>query len=237
MADTSLKGTALLTGLAYLGLAVSGAVGFLFVRSQLYVPGDAVTTLSNLTAHQALARLGTAADLTVVLTQALAAVLFFKLFRTFDSFAAGTLAAFGLVNAVVVLVGTLFSATALGVALDGSLAEGARAATVLLLFDLTGAAWAFGGLFFGLWLIPMGWLAWRSEHLPRLLGWTLMVGGLGYIASTFVIALAPKASGVAQALTVPASVGEFWMIGALVWWGLKPRREAKPALAITGQVP
>ena len=58
-----------LTGLAYLVLAVSGIVGFLLIRRQLYVPDDAMRTAANLVAHEGLARLGVAADLVTVLAQ------------------------------------------------------------------------------------------------------------------------------------------------------------------------
>ena len=219
---TTLKSTARLTGLAYLGLAISGMVGFLLVRQQLYVPGDAATTTANLVGNEALARLGIAIDLTVVLTQALAALLFFKLFRRVDAFAAGAIAAFGLVNAVVILVAAVFSATALEVALGGTAPAGDRAATAQLLYELTDASWNLGGMFFGLWLIPMGWLAWRSGYMPRLLGWVLIVGGVGYVLSTYVVYLAPGLAGSSYALTVPASVGEFWMVGYLLWKGVGP---------------
>jgi Domain of unknown function (DUF4386) len=219
--------TAGITGLAYLGLAVSGAVGFLLVRSQLYVPDDAAATLANLMGHTSTARLGIAADLTVVLTQAVAALWFYKLFRPFDSFAAGALAAFGLVNAVAVLVATMFSATALQVSLAapgavGLVTPGDRAATAQLMYELNGAAWGVGGLFFGLWLIPMGWLAWRHAGMPRVLGWVLIGGGIGYLVSTFVSYLVPNADTLAGVLTGPATVGEFWMIGYLLVTGLRP---------------
>lgn len=219
---TTLKSTARLTGLAYLGLAISGTLAFLLVRQQLYVPDDAAATTANLVGHEALARFGIAVDLTVVLTQALAALWFFKLFRRVDAFAAGAIAAFGLVNAVVILVATVFSATALDVALGGTAPDGDRAATAQLLYELTGAAWSLGGMFFGLWLIPMGWLTWRSAYMPRTLGWVLIVGGVGYVLSTYVIYLAPGLAGSSYALTVPATVGELWMVGHLLWKGVRP---------------
>jgi hypothetical protein len=212
----TLRSTARLTGLAYLGLAVCGLIGFLLIRRQLYVPGDAATTAANLVGQEGLARLGIAADLGVVLTQALAALGFFVLFRRVDGVAAGSVAAFGLVNAVVVLVATAFSATALEVAID---ATSSSASDALLLYDLNAAAWRIGGLFFGLWLIPMGLAARNSGYLPRALGLLLVVGGIGYILSTFLAALAPTASGVADALVLPATVGEFWMIGHLLTRG------------------
>jgi len=223
---TTVQRTARLTGLAYLGLAVFGLLGFLLVRGQLFVPGDAAATMANLVEHETLARIGVALDLGSVLTQALVALLFFQLFRSVNSFAAGAIAAFGLVNAVMILVAVAFSATGLNVALGAAAAPGDRAATAQLLYELSGAAWDVGGLFFGLWLIPMGWLAWRSGYLPRPLGWILMAGGVGYVLSTYVLYLAPGLAGSSSVLTAPATVGEFWMVGYLLWKGVGPRAAA-----------
>jgi hypothetical protein len=212
--------TARQTGLAYAGLAVTGIVGYLAIRSQLYVNGDAATTTANLVAHEGLARVGVAVDLAAVVTQAVAALWFLKLFRRRQPFAALAIAAFGMVNAVVMLVGTMFSATALEVALGGAATTaGDRPATALLMYDLSDAAWRTGGLFFGLWLIPMGWCVLRSGSMPRPLGWILMAGGAGYLVSTFVDVVAVDASTVVSALTLPASVGEFWMVGYLLLKG------------------
>ena len=80
--ETTRVSTARWTGVFYLGLAVAGLVGFLFVRAELYVADDPTATLANLVDQVPLARLGIAADLTIVLTQALAAMWFFKLFRS-----------------------------------------------------------------------------------------------------------------------------------------------------------
>lgn len=217
---TTVQRTARLTGLAYLGLAISGMLAFVLVRGQLYVAGDAAATTANLVELEALARFGIAADLTVVLTQALAALLFFALFRGVNALAAGALSAFGLINAVVILVATVFSATALEVALAADARGSAESATALLLYELSGTAWTVGGLFFGLWLIPMGWLVWHCGSMPTVLGWVLVVGGAGYILSTFLAYLAPGLAESTSALTVPASVGEFWMIGYLLWKGV-----------------
>ena len=213
---TTRKRTARLAGIAYLGLAISGVVGFLLIRSQLFEPGDAAATAMNLIEREGLARLGIAVDLTVVLTQSLAALYFYKLFRDVNTFAAGSLAAFGFMNAAAILVATAFSSTALEVALDGA------APTALLLYDLNAAAWGVGGLFFGLWLIPMGWLVLRSGFMPRPLGWILIAGGFGYILSAYISQLVPDVVALADALAVPATVGEVWMIAYLLIIGVRP---------------
>ncbi len=61
------------------------------------------------------------------------------------------------------------------------------------------------GLFFGLWLIPMGWCVLRSYRMPRPLGWTLVAGGIGYVLSPFVGYLAPAAETATLVLVLPAT--------------------------------
>src|SRR3546814_14365516 len=72
-----------------LWLAVCGLCGFLLIRSQLYAPGDPQQTLAQLGEQAWLARAGIAFELGIVITQALAAVWFFRLFRSVDAVAAG----------------------------------------------------------------------------------------------------------------------------------------------------
>jgi Domain of unknown function (DUF4386) len=210
--------TARTTGLLYLGLAITGALGFLFIRPQIFATGDPSATLANLVEHESLARVGVAVELLIVVTQALAAVWFYRLFRTADPLAASGTAAFGLVNAVTILVSAALLATAVEVALDP---VGDTAATVQLLYLVSGNLWGVGALFFGLWLIPMGWCVLQSGWMPRALGWILVGGGIGYLLSAFVRYLAPDAPVVADALAFPATVGELWMIGYLLVRGVR----------------
>lgn len=220
---TTRRTTARWTGTFYLGLAIAGLIGFLLVRSELFVEADAGATVANLVERASLARLGIGADLTVVLTQALAAMWFYKMFRDDNSFASTSIAAFGLINAAAILVATALSATALAVAGDASLAPGGdQAATVQMLYELSGALWDIGGLFFGLWLVPMGFIAVQSKTMPTALGWVLILGGIGYVISTYLTQIAPGAPGVIEASLVGlATLGEFWMIGYLLVVGVR----------------
>jgi len=222
--------TARITGLLYLGLALTGMLGFLVVRNELFVPSDPDATLANLITELPLARAGIALELGVVITQALVSVWFYRLFRDVDSFAAGCLAAFGLVNAVTILASAAFLATALQIADDSSLvAAGDAAGATQLMYVISGNLWGVGSVFFGLWLVPMGFCVLRTVSMPRTLGWLLVVGGLGYVVSAFVTDLAPDASPVAAALVVPATVGELWIIGYLLVQGFG---HAAPSTAV-----
>ena len=219
-----------------MGLAVMGIVGFLVVRGELYVADDAAATLANLVDQASLARMGIAADLSIVLFQALASMWFFKLFRSENSFAAVSIAAFGLVNAVAIVVATAFSATALLVAGDAGLAPGAdQAATVQLLYELNAATWSLGGLFFGLWLVPMGYVVVKYRVMPVALGWLLMVGGVTYMVDTYISQLltdAPEA--ISAVLVGVATLGEFWIIGYLLFLGIRKSDRVPPAGSAAG---
>ncbi len=219
-----LKRTARTTGLLYVALAITGMLSFLVIRNQIFVTDDPAGTLANLVEHTALARAGIVLEMSLVLAQALTAVWFYRLFRSVDSFAAGSLAAFGLFNAAMIAGSAAMLATALDVAKDASLnAAGNPAATAQLLYVISGHLWGVGAIFFGLWLIPMGSLAQRSGWLPSLLGRILIWGGVGYVLSAFVTYLFPDAETIAGLMTLPATVGEFWIFGYLTIRGVRDR--------------
>lgn len=219
--------TARIAGLWYLALAVFGILGFLLVRPELFDAADPGSTLDSLAERMGLGQLVVATELAVVTSQAVAAVWFYKLFRRLNPVAAWATAAFGVANAVVILMSAMFLSLAVSIANDPELASGgSAAATVALLFQLSSSAWSVGGIFFGLWLIPMGYAVVSSRAMPLALGWLLVVGGVGYVLSAFVENAAPGApSSVSAGLTIAATIGEFWMIGYLLIKGIRPRSE------------
>ncbi len=92
-----------------------------------------------------------------------------------------------------------------------------------MLYQLSINAWGIGALFFGLWLIPMGWTAITSGRFPRALGWILVIGGAGYLLSSIVdYGFASPPSLLVDSLAFPATIGEFWMVGYLLLRGIRP---------------
>jgi uncharacterized protein DUF4386 len=93
-----------------------------------------------------------------------------------------------------------------------------------------------GALFFGLWLIPMGWVAATSGRFPRALGWILVAGGVGYVVSAFVDYAIDAPTWLVSALAIPATIGELWMIGYLLAVGIRPtaERPSRAAAEVTG---
>ncbi|MEU1971645.1 DUF4386 domain-containing protein [Microbacterium sp. NPDC019599] len=224
------KRTARATGAWYLAVAVTGMLGFLVIRPQLYIADDPAASLANVTENAALAHLGLGLEMALVVVQALTAVWFYKLLRPIAPTAGFAVAAFGLLNGAAVMASGVFLATALWVA-ESPVADPVGA--VGLLDQLSTNAWGMGSLFFGLWLIPMGWAAITTGRMPVLLGWLLVVGGVAYLVSAFAgyaVADAP-----AWATDYPpflATIGEFWMIGYLLTVGIRPADDSRAVVRV-----
>lgn len=216
--------TARIAGFWYLLLAIFGIFGFMVFHSQIYLSSDPEKTLTNLIEQESLSRVRLLFELLIVLSQALAAVWFFKLFKGISDWQAWAVGIWGSVNAVVIMISAIAMAAAIQIA--GSSVQ--TFVNKIVLIDLLGQlikhSWNVGGLFFGLWLIPMGQIIVTSKRMPIWLGRTLILGGIGYILSTLISYMGFHHS-LLNVLTIPATVGEFWMIGYLLIYGIRPLNE------------
>lgn len=73
-------------------------------------------------------------------------------------------------------------------------------------------------IFSGLWLLPFGYLVYRSGFLPKILGVLLMLGCVGYLINFLGHTLWPDywQLGISSYVALPASIGEIstclWML-------------------------
>lgn len=215
--------TARLTGIWYLCLAITGVLGVMVLHPQVFIAADPETTLANLTSKELMARARILTELAIVVSQALAAVWFYKLFKDINSWGAWTLGIWGTVNSAVIMVSAISMGAALDVANSAQSMED-KVVLVQLLSFLMSHAWGVGSLFFGLWLIPMGHLVVTSNRMPLWLGRTLIIGGVGYLLSTF-LKYAEVASPFVDVLVIPATIGEFWIVGYLLIYGIRTSTE------------
>jgi len=214
--------TARVTGIFYLLLAISGVLGFMIFHSQIYVSDPAIT-LENLTSKESIARARLVFELLIIVSQALAAVWFYKLFKDINGWAAWTLGIWGMMNSAVIMVSAISMGASLEVASSNQSIED-KVTLIYLLALLITNAWGVGSLFFGLWLIPMGYIIVSSNRMPRWLGFTLIAGGIGYLLSAF-LKYAGVSSPLVDILVIPATVGEFWIVGYLLIFGIRASDE------------
>lgn len=222
-AQGDLVKTARVAGVWYLLLAISGIFGFMVFHPQVY-SSDPEETLANLTDPESLARLRLLFELLLVLSQALAALWFYKLFRSISVWKAWATGIWGTINAVVITISAISMAAAIHIADSSAQTQDDKVLLIELLGQLIKHSWNIGGLFFGLWLIPMGHIVVTSKRWPLWLGRILILGGAGYIISTLLYYMAFRHP-LLDVLTIPATVGEFWMIGYLLIYGIRPENK------------
>ena len=220
----NLSKTARLTGLWYLMMAVTGILGFMVFHSQVFVSGNAEQTLTNLVELESTARVRLLLEFGIVISQALTAVWFYKLFKDNYEWEAWTLGLWGTVNAIVIMISAISMASAIGIANSDTNALEDKVLLIQVFQNMIKYAWSIGGLFFGLWLFPMGYIVVKSKRMPVWLGRVIILGGIGYVSSAF-IGYAGLDFSFNKFLTLPATIGEFWMIGYLLIFGIRPIKE------------
>jgi hypothetical protein len=229
---TGSKRLARLAGALYLLMAVLGVIAHLGIRADVRVPGDAAATAVNIVANPTLFRLGLVADLAMATIFVFLGVALHRLFRQFDRHAAGALVVFVAVGAGMILTNLLFHHAALLVATDPAYApSGGDDGLVLLLLDLHDHGYTLAGVFFGLWLLPLGSLARRSGLFPPLLGAALVVAGGAWIAGTLAAFAWPNLPAAVHTILTAPTVAEFWMIAYLLTKGVRTPKPGQLAPA------
>jgi hypothetical protein len=192
----SVKRLARLAGLLYLIVAVSGGFAELFVRQSLVVPDNAAATASNIAESAMLFRVGFVADLVNISIFLLLAFALYQLLKPVNQQIAATFVIFNAIAVAIMGANLLNHFAALLVASNPEYAAafGTESFEALVLFfaELHAQGYLIGGIFFGLWLLPLGYLVYRSGYFPRVLGIMLMIGCFGYLTDTFVSSLFPS---------------------------------------------
>jgi hypothetical protein len=221
MSLAQLKKTAKLAGLWYLLLAASGMIGFMVFHPKIFIDDDPQKTLANLTSLSSDSNIRLLFELVIIVSQSLAAVWFCKLFYEINKQSALAICFWGTVNAVVLTISAISMVSAIDIANSTSINTQEKVVLIKLLVSVISNAWSIGGLFFGLWLIPMGYAIVSSERMPVWLGRVLIAGGIGYLLQTFINAAGIQSS-YTGILVIPATIGELWMIGYLLSYGIRP---------------
>ena len=104
---------------------------------------------------------------------------------------------------------TALDAFAAGGGIGANVTLPLKEAAFALCLQRYGHGLRIASLFWGLWLLPFGWLVLRSGRLPRVLGLLLVLGGVGYVVQVFG-GLVPGVSDSAWIgyVRLPAALGE-----------------------------
>ena len=224
--SVSPKGLARIAGFLYLIVGIFGGFAQIVRIARVYVPGDAATTAQNVIANSDLLRIGVVADLFQATVWVFLAMALWRLLRHVDANAASAMVILVAIGASITCLNMVFQFAGLRVATDASyLAAFGTAgsnALVLLLLDLQHYGYLIAQIFFVLWLVPLGYLAYTSGMFPRALGGLLIVGGAGYLVGLLAVFLSPDLGEKINGLvTMPSAIAELWMVGYLLVIGVK----------------
>lgn len=210
------KFTARLAGFLYLIVVVTGMFTLAYIPSKLIVSGDAAKTLQNIAANETLFRASILAGVICYLAFLLLPLALYKLLGHIDKVAATLMVIFAVVSVPMSLLNlqNRYAIITLIAHADLSSAQTATHAAYLLSNYSNGVLLA--QIFWGLWLLPFGYLVYRSKFLPKIFGVLLMLGCVGYLtnftARTMISDFGSTA--ISNYITIPAALGE---IGICLW--------------------
>jgi hypothetical protein len=230
---TALSKNARVAGLLYILASVVGVLRLLYIPKALIVHGNAAATANNIAGHEVLFRWGLVSNLLASALWLFVPLALYRLLKGVDQ---------GLAVVMVILgslmqVPLFFFNTANDVAVL-LFARGAdflsifdkpqRDAFVMLFLNLHDHIDLANTMFWGLWLLPLGLLVYRSRFLPRFLGVWLIAGCFAWLAQSVTGFLYPGYEDRVFTLGQPLALGE---VATMLWLVIMGAKEQPLAAA------
>lgn len=226
----SIKKTARIAGFLYSLYFVTEISARVFGRSPLIVFGDAAATASNITAHEWQFRIGIVNDLLAGVLFVLAAWALHALLKPVNKNLALLFLLLNVGGAAARWIGDLNLFAALPLLSGADYLKVFQAeqlqAQAMLFLNLRDSAFASAQIFYGAWLFPLGYLAFRSGFLPRVLGVLLMMDCFGVLVWFFQFFLFPGY----EVITYPGlAVSLIAEVSLTLWLLIRGVKDRKPA--------
>jgi len=195
MDKASAQKYAKLAGVLVVISILAGGFGEVYVPIKLLVPADAVATAKNIHDSNLMFRMSFSVYLVEALCDVTLALIFYFLLEPVSKPMALLAAFFGLVSTATFGFAELFYfAPALLTSGNGyfaALSSGQRNVFTLISLSLYGYGSGIFAVFYGVATTLRGYLIFRSEYFPKLLGAIVALAGLGFILKNFVLVLVP----------------------------------------------
>src|SRR3954447_7513418 len=187
-AQQSMRRASLTAGISYLLMVPLSAVGVFMAVQGLTTPGDGDSTAASIVASEGLFRLGIVSLFANVALDMVVAWALYRMFSPVNRAVSRLAAWFQIVFAGVfmVAIGELPGVLRLLDTDAHPAVFDARQMHSLALerIDTFTSIWDAGMVFFGLHLVLVGYLTYRSGFIPRSLGVLVVIAGLGYLSDS-----------------------------------------------------
>ena len=187
--------------------AVVGMFSLMYVPSQLIDVSNPQLTASNIASNELLFRLGIVGSLITQLFSVGTIWFLFQLFYEDFKGACHLMAAFTFLGIHIDMMSTANQLAVLEVLNSPD--------QVILFLKLNSRGTMIATIFWGLWLLPLGYMIIKSPLFPRLIGWVVIAAGVGYTFNAFAYFLNIK--GVVTEVMEYLTFGEvLWMLYVLI---------------------
>lgn len=220
-ADISERKVALVAAFGLLGMAVLAPLALFGVLNTLVDTGNPTATVASIVESEGTFRLAIAAFLVVTFLDVLMAWALYVLLRPVNATLAMLVGWLRLAAAAAflpALANLLDVAQLLGGPAASTLPPAVIEAQVMSSIASFHNAWDIELAVFGLHLLGVGALVYKSVQFPRVLGALVVIAGIGYLADTFTRILVPDFTFTFSLLTF---VGEALLIVAFFWRAIR----------------
>ena len=207
------KKKARIAGLIYLVVVITGIFTLGYVPSKLF-DSNAITTYNNIISSQLLFRLGIVSGVICYSFFLFLPIALYRLLKQVNEDVAKVMVVLALVSVPITFINMQNKFAVLSLIADQDYLKvfsndqlHAQVSMYLTQYDNGNQ---IASIFWGLWLLPFGYLVFKSGVLPKFLGILLMLGCFGYLINFIGDTLITKYSkwGIASYIQLPASIGE-----------------------------
>jgi len=222
---SSLKRFAKNTGWLYFIFALAAIYNFIYVQPKIVVAGNAASAAKSIIANESLFRSGMAVAVIAHTLFVLVVLFLYRLLKQVNTHHARIMVGVVLIGIPVAFSADVFKITALSI-FKGNLLLSfpliQREDLAMLLMKIGSYASQMVTMYWGLWLLPLGMLVYRSGFIPKILGVLLIANGIGYMVRSFAFILFPQQLALISKLIFPTYfLGEIPFIIWLMIFGVR----------------
>lgn len=218
------KRLALTAGLLYLGLILFGVFAQM-ARMELIVPKDAEATVANIMGSDGLLQQALVSDIAMCSCFVVLGAVSYAMFKKTHDCVAWVMLLLVVVSGAYAFYNLHNILDAIQMISGGGQLTVAQQETVLALLnaheDGTYIAQVIG---WGPWLVPLGYLGYRSRFVPKVIGLILVAGGIGLTAQGLQYFLLPDLGDLFAPGVVLSIIGEFAICAWLIYSGIRGDR-------------
>jgi hypothetical protein len=223
----AIKKQARIAGILYTLVAITGPFSLVYIPGKLFVAGGAADPGERIRASASLLRLGIASELVYQTIEVFLVLALYSLFKPVNKTLARQMAILGFIPIPIVFLNVLNEVASLmlvsGASFLAPLGKQQLGSLATLFAILHGQGLQVAGVFWGLWLFPFGLLIIRCGFIPKVLGVSVMIAGVGYLIGSFSSLALPVTWGALGRAAGMLEIGEPPIILWLLIWGARIR--------------